>query len=256
MIIFGICILLFLIWGSFLNVVAYRLIRNESIIKPRSRCIHCHHALAWYDLVPLFSYLFLYGKCRYCKKSISPLYPFIETITAAALTTLFFIVDTQYFPAYFLFFSALIVTIRSDLETLLISRFMTLLLIPLGLILSFLDLLPITLLGSLMGIFLGYFSLWISAKLFLLISGKEGMGQGDLELLAFIGSFVGPFGVWVTLLLSTLVGACCGLVYIKIARRSASVKIPFGPFLALGAISYVLFEPFFIRLLIDQSSLL
>lgn len=242
--------ILSLFWGSFLNVVAHRVIRGMSIISPRSHCPLCKHPICWYDLIPVISWVVLRGKCRSCARPISPLYPFIELLTAAAFLGLFIFVPAHYLPVYFIFFSALIVTIRTDLETLLISRLVTLFLIPIGLLASFTNSLALSPLESTFGIVLGYGFLWATAKIFFLITKKEGMGQGDLELLAFIGAFIGPFGVWATLLISTITGSIIGITYMRVLRASYAVKIPFGPFLAIGAMLYVLFEPFFINLLV------
>lgn len=246
--------ILSLLWGSFLNVVGHRLIRGLSIISPRSHCPLCKHAIAWYDLIPILSWFILKGHCRACGKHISALYPFIEFLTALTFTGLFTLVNPDFIPAYFLFFSALIVTIRTDLETLLISRIVTLFLIPLGILASFLYVLPLYPLESVLGSILGYGFLWATAKIFFLVTGKEGMGQGDLELLAFIGAFIGPLGVWATLLISTITGSIIGITYMRLMRKSHSIKIPFGPFLALGAMLYVLFEPFFVFLLTPVGS--
>lgn len=245
--------LLSLAWGSFLNVVAHRIIKGLSIIRPRSHCPLCKHTIDWYDLIPIASWFLLGRRCRHCKAPISALYPFIELTTALAFTTLIAWFPTEYIPAYILFFSALIVTIRTDLETLLISRFFTLFLIPIGLIAAIFHAIAISPLESTLGIVMGYGFLWITATVFRAITGKEGMGQGDLELLAFIGSFIGPFGVWTTLLISTITGSIGGMLYLKWAHASRSIKIPFGPFLAGAAMLYLLFEPFFLELLLPVS---
>ena len=237
--------ILFLLWGSFLNVVAYRIIRNESIISPRSQCPACKHALAWYDLIPLFSWIFLRGTCRYCQCSISALYPFIELITALCMMALYTRIPLYQFPVYFLFFSALIVTIRTDIETMLISRYTTLFAIPVSILACAVHLIPLTITQSITGMILGYALLWIAAKLCLYFVRQEGMGQGNIELLAFIGSVTGPLGVWATLLLSTTIGSILGIIYMRWCRSSRSLRIPFGPFLAFGAIMYVLFMPYF-----------
>jgi len=144
--------------------------------------------------------------------------------------------------AYFIFFSALIVTIRSDLETMLISRFVTLFLIPFGLFFAKIGFLPIDFLDSLFGILLGYGLLFIASTLFYWITKKEGMGQGDLELLAFIGSFIGVTGCWITLFLGALFGSLFGITYITLSGKSNQVRIPFGPFLSIAAMLYVLLQ--------------
>jgi len=148
----------------------------------------------------------------------------------------------RYHLAYFVFFSALIVSIRSDLETMLISRYVTVFLIPLGLLFTATGLLPISIESSMAGTLLGYGSLYIASKSFFWITGKEGIGQGDLELLAFIGSFVGLAGCWVTLFMAAVIGSIFGVMYITLSGKNREVRIPFGPFLALSAMLYVLFQ--------------
>lgn len=235
-------LLLFLCWGSFLNVVGHRLIIQESVLG-RSRCIHCKHRLAWYDTIPLISYIFLHGKCRTCHQSISLLYPFIELLTAVSMLLLYYSSDVDYFLVYFLFFSALIITIRTDLETMLISRLVTLALVPIGFLLSFSDYIPIIPLDSIMGAALGYMCLWFISTIFYLCTHKQGIGEGDFELLACIGAFTGIFGVWTSLLLGSLLGSIIGISYLKLTGTlERHAKLPFGPFLACGAIIYVIFE--------------
>jgi leader peptidase (prepilin peptidase) / N-methyltransferase len=158
------------------------------------------------------------------------------------MSALVYYTSSTYWFSYFIFFSALIVTIRSDLEAMLISRYATIFLMPLGWILSFMGWLPLSLGMSLLGSISGYFLLWIIATLFTWRTGKEGMGQGDLELLAFIGAFIGPFGCWITLLLASTIGAICGIIYMRISGQKSNTKIPFGPFLALGAMAFTLFQ--------------
>lgn len=238
----------FLCWGSFLNVLAYRLIKAESIIKPRSACPKCKNYIAWYDNIPLFSWLLLAGKCRHCKSSISLLYPFIETITAFLLLALYLYIPLHYFFAYFIFFSALIVTIRSDFETMLISRFMTMYLAPFGFIMSACDLLPISLYESIAGAILGYFFLNSINRVFKYFRSIDGIGEGDFELLFLIGSFTGVIGCWFSITLGSLLGCCYGITTALLQQQSSihSTKIPFGPFLACGAIIFVFAFQFFL----------
>lgn len=166
------------------------------------------------------------------------------------MLALFTKIEAHYWVAYFIFFSALIVTIRTDLEYMLISRFVTVFLIPAGFLFALLGLLPITFSHSIFGCLAGYLVLLGAAILFSGITGKQGMGQGDLELLAFIGAFTGPWGCWITLMLASTVGALMGILYITITRQKKSIKLPFGPFLALGAILFVLYQDWFINLLL------
>jgi len=126
------------------------------VIWSRSRCPKCNHIIAWYDNIPIISYFILQGMCRTCHTSISLLYPFIELLTLIILSTLYYYVPSDYFFGYFILISALIVTIRSDLETMLISRYVTLCLVPFGLLFSALGLLPISLTESIVGSFVGF----------------------------------------------------------------------------------------------------
>lgn len=186
----------------------------------------------------------LSGKCRYCSKAISWLYPFIELLTATSLLALYQTVKFLYFPAYLIFFSALIVTIRSDIQSMLISRYVTIFLIPVGIILSATGLLPISRAQSVLGALLAYLFLSGLAFVFYYLTGKRGMGEGDFELLAFIGAFLGTFGAWITLFLASIFGSIFGILFITITRANRSAKIPFGPFLALAAMAYVFLQDF------------
>lgn len=242
LIIIALLVLFFLCWGSFLNVVAYRLIRGANLFS-RSRCPHCRTSIAWYDNIPLISYLFLRGSCRTCRKSISWLYPVIEIFTALVMTLLYLRIDSRYFLGHFLFFSGLIVTIRSDTETFLISRWTTIALVPIGILMSFTDHIPISPVNSIVASASGYLFLWIIAALFYLIAHREGVGHGDLDLLAYIGAFTGLLGIWATMLVGSLLGTVAGCGYLLYTRKFRRyIKLPFGPFLAIGAIIYVLFR--------------
>jgi leader peptidase (prepilin peptidase)/N-methyltransferase len=235
-------ILLLLCWGSFLNVVGHRLITNQDIIFLRSHCPHCDTTLAWYDLIPLFSWIWLRGRCRYCHEPISYLYPFIELLTVIIGLLLFTCVESQYWIAYFFFFSALIVTIRTDLEHMLISQYMTIYLIPLSVACAAFGLLPITLTDSIAGAIGGYAFLYFMGYVARKFMGKEALGEGDLDLLALIGSCTGIIGCWLSLTIGALLGSIIGGAYLIFSRQDYRNPIPFGPFLAAGAIAYVIFE--------------
>jgi leader peptidase (prepilin peptidase)/N-methyltransferase len=234
--------LIFVCWGSFLNMLAWRLI-NGNLAASRSFCPHCKHTLAWYDLIPVISYFTLLGRCRYCKKSISPLYPIIELITMASMTALWISTPMPLFLYYFIFFSALIVTVRTDTQYMLISRFATLFLLPIPFIATMHRALPISLIESLIGALLGYGFLWIIATIFYLRTGKQGMGQGDFELMALIGAFLGPIGCWLTLLGASITGSLIGIMLIALGATSSETKIPFGSFLSLAALIVTLALP-------------
>lgn len=236
----------FLCWGSFLNVVAYRLIKNQSLITPRSSCPHCNSLITWYDNIPVLSWLLLGGKCRNCHQRISLLYPFIEIFTAIVLSLLYTTIPIHYFCAYFIFFSALIVTIRSDIETMLISRFVTIFLAPLGIFFSAYGLLPLSLRESIAGALFGYLFLFSINSIFKYLRNIDGIGEGDFDLIVLIGSFTGIIGCWVSIMLGSLLGSLYGLLLLLFTKNntdntsSLQTKIPFGPFLAFGALLFVL----------------
>ena len=231
--------MIFLCWGSFLNMVGYRIINDESFKRPRSFCPKCKTNLKTTDLIPIISWFLLKGKCRYCKLNISILYPLIELITTILLTYLFF--NSQYFFAYFCLFSALIISIRTDLEHLLISRLFTLYLVPLGFIFSFFGLLPISLSESLIGALAGFSVLFLINKIFYAITKRQGIGEGDFDLLALIGSFTGPIGVFYSIFIASILGSIIGIILIILKKHTLQSKLPFGPFLALGAMLFILF---------------
>jgi leader peptidase (prepilin peptidase) / N-methyltransferase len=239
-----IAVFFFLCWGSFLNVVAYRLLREQSPFAGRSCCPHCNAPIAWYDLIPLFSYCLLAGKCRHCHAVISPLYPFVESLTALFFYALITCIDQHYWIGYGIFFSALIVVIRTDLEMMLIPSLVTLYAIPLGVLLSLCGMLPLAVLESIVGAASAYFFLYTVFFIYRAITKREGIGWGDIELLGFIGAFLGVQGWWVAMLIGSLSGSLIGILYLAVnALDARTTPLPFGPFLALGAILYVLYGP-------------
>lgn len=186
--------------------------------------------------------MMLKRKCRQCSAEITWLYPLIELSTTIILCALFTYIPMHYWVAYFCFFSALLVTIRTDLESMLISRYVSLFLVPIGIIFSLFQALPITALESISGALTAYAWLYLVGYLFYKVTGKIGLGQGDYELMAFIGAFLGIIGWWLTLLIGSLFGSIVGLTYLAIYRKDRETKIPFGPFLAFGAIIFVFFK--------------
>lgn len=239
----------FLCWGSFLNVLAYRLIRNESIVTPRSSCPHCCLFIAWYDNIPVLSWLFLHGTCRNCKQPISFLYPFIEILTTVMLSLLYIYIPLHYFYGYFIFFSALIITIRSDIETMLILRSATIFLVPVGLFMSAYGLLPVSLQESICGTLGGYLFLRAINGIFKYWRGIDGIGEGDFDLIALIGSFTGIIGCWMSITIGSILGSLYGMISILFLQKNDSyqhalqnTKIPFGPFLAFGAIIFTFIQ--------------
>ena len=222
--------------GSFLNVCIFRLPKEESIIWPGSHCPHCKKPIKFYDNIPLISYLLLKGRCRYCKGSISLQYPLVEGITA--LSSLFLIIKfgpSLSYLFYFAFVAALIVITVIDLYHQIIPDAISLPGIGVGLLAS-LIIPQITFSNSLIGILLGGGSLFIVATFYQWLFKREGMGGGDIKLLAMIGAFLGWKAVILTILLSSLIGSMTGILMMVVKGKDFKYAIPFGPFLSLGAV--------------------
>lgn len=227
--------------GSFLNVCIYRIPRGQSVVWPESRCPSCSGRIAPYDNIPLLSYLFLKGRCRACHAGISPRYPLIETINGMGYAVILWWFGLQWASVvYALLFSALLVVTCIDLSHQIVPDVITLSGIPLGLLCAA-TILPVGLLNSVLGILLGGGLLWGLAVLSPYLFGKEGMGGGDIKLLAMIGAFLGWKPTLLTIMVGALAGSLVGLTLIacKVIRRDQ--YLPFGPFLALGAVVAMFF---------------
>jgi len=228
--------------GSFLNVCIFRLPKEESIVWPGSYCPHCKNPIKSYDNIPLVSYILLKGCCRHCHTAISFQYPLVEGITALASLILFikFGLSLSYL-FYFLFVAALIVITVIDLYHQIIPDVISLPGIGVGLIAS-LIIPEITLFNSLFGILLGGGSLFLVATLYHWLFKREGMGGGDVKLLAMIGAFLGWKAVLLTILLSSLVGSITGIIVMLSKGKDFKYAIPFGPFLSFGAVIALFYQ--------------
>lgn len=236
------------VFGSFMNVCIYRLPRNQSIVFPPSSCPKCGSRILWYDNIPIFGYLLLWGKCRYCKEKISFRYPVVEFITGLLALLLFFKFHfTATFFAMFLFCAALIIVTFIDLEHRIIPDEISLPGIVVGFILSFFIVnlyRPEEILGwkeSLAGIAAGGGSLLLVAYAYQLFAHKEGMGGGDIKLLAMMGAFLGWKAVPFIIFLSSLAGSAVGISLMIAQKKDSRYSIPFGPFLAFGAVMFIFF---------------
>jgi len=238
-----------LCWGSFINVLGPRILHGRSLLTKRSMCPSCGHIIAWYDNIPLLSYFLLKARCRSCRQPISWLYPFTEVITAACAMVLATMVSDPFvYFCYALFLTGLIAATRTDLELMLIPVVSSLGLVPVGFVAAWADLLAISLTESLVGAIAGYAVLWLVAKGFAACTKREGLGVGDMDLLAGIGAWLGPVGIWLTLLIASCSGALVGGVYLYAAGKERHMRLPFGPFLALGAAGYLFFGSYLLSL--------
>lgn len=232
-----------IIIGSFLTVCIYRLPRRKSIVAPRSACPECGHSISWYDNVPLLSFVLLRGRCRFCHASIPYRYPIIELVNGMGYVAILWRFGWGW-PAlvYGIFFSALLIITWIDWEHLIIPDAITLPGILVGVLCS-LWILPLGLGNSLVGVVVGGGVLlgvaWISPFLF----GKEGLGGGDIKLLAMVGAFLGWELALATLMMASIVGALVGIGLMFVSAMRRGEYMPFGPFLALGGVISLLFGP-------------
>lgn len=227
--------------GSFLNVCIYRLPRHESIIWPGSHCPACSKPIAWYDNVPILGYLMLAGRCRACSVGIPLHYPVVEALnTAGYLAMLWFFGPTMVAAVYAMLFSALLVVAGTDLSHKIIPNAVTFPGIVLGLV-SAATILPLGLLNGLVGLLVGGGILWLLAWASPYLFGKEGMGGGDIKLLAMIGAFLGWKLALMTIMIGSLVGSVVGVSLLAAQVITRDEYIPFGPFLVLGAVSALFF---------------
>jgi leader peptidase (prepilin peptidase) / N-methyltransferase len=222
--------------GSFLNVCVHRLPRRESLSHPGSRCPKCGYVLRWYDNIPVLSYVWLRGRCRKCGDRISIRYPALELVTLGL-----FLIHGAVFGwsallvVRLLFACAMVVLFAIDLEHHLLPDVITLPGIVVGLLVSLV--LPPGIVAALLGVLAGGGVLWLIGEAYFRYSGQEGMGGGDVKMLAMIGAFLGWKLVLVTLVLSSVAGSLIGLLVIVFKRGGMKYALPYGTFLALGALA-------------------
>jgi len=229
--------------GSFLNVCIYRLPQELSIVSPRSFCPQCRAPVRGYDNIPLLSYLLLRGKCRSCGAKISWRYPLVEALTGAFAVALYLQFGlTGSFFAFFAFVAALVVITFIDLDHRIIPDVISLPGIGIGFLLSFFLPNP-SVTESLIGLLAGGGSLYLVAVGYQALTKREGMGGGDVKLLAMIGAWLGWKAVLFTLFFASLTGTLIGGGAMLIQKQGRHYAIPFGPFLAFAALAYLFFGP-------------
>lgn len=224
-----------LIVGSFLNVCIYRLPRRESIVSPGSRCRGCGRPVRSFDNIPIISWLALRGRCRECGTAISLQYPIVEALTALVAMAIVTLTPPGALLISRLVLGALLIVLfMIDLEHQILPNVVTLPGIVVGFLLSFIG--PPGPVSSLIGLALGAGVLYAISAGYYLVRREEGMGMGDVKMLAMIGAFLGWPAVLVTLVLSSLAGAVIGVALIMFTRADMRHAMPFGTFLALAAL--------------------
>lgn len=233
-----------LVYGSFLNVVVHRLPLEQSLVRPRSRCPRCKKPIAWHDNIPVLSWLALRGRCRHCAKKISIRYPLVELtmgLLSAGLAWRW-IDEPAWIFASVLACGALLAVALIDWDTFLIPDELSLGLVVLGLALSPWN--PYFSCGSWLtalwwsfrgGLF-GFLMSWAIAAIGEAMLGKEALGGGDVKLLAAVGAWAGATGAFDCLMLGSFAGSIYGVRLILTGKAKRSDPIPFGPFLAAGAV--------------------
>ncbi len=256
-----------LLIGSFLNVCIYRLPRDLSVVRPRSFCPHCEQQIAWFDNVPLLSFALLHGHCRHCGHRIPMRYPIVELLTAATFATAIgFLGPTAAGLKFCVFGAILIALIFSDLEERILPDEFTLggtvagivfaAFVPLNfgvirvLLSSVRNERVVSVGESLFASLLCSVVLWAVGALYEKIRHREGLGLGDVKMVAMIGAFLGLGNTLLTLITASLLGAVVGLFYIWFTGKDASTyELPFGTFLGAAALvigfsSEVIFNSF------------
>lgn len=234
--------------GSFLNVCICRMPEDKSVVSPPSACPRCGSGIRWHDNIPIISFLVLRARCRFCGEPISWRYPLVEALNGILTLLLFIRFGTSLtFLAMFVLCSALVAITFIDLDHQIIPDSISLPGIPLGFAASFVigDLYHVGAvlgwLNSLLGILLGGGSLLLVALLYEKITGNEGMGGGDIKLLAMMGAFLGWRSVPFIIFAGSLVGSVVGISIMLIRKKDSKLAIPFGPYLALGALLYIFY---------------
>lgn len=221
--------------GSFLNVCIHRLPRGESLAHPASRCPRCGRALRWHDNIPVVSWLLLGGKCAQCHAPISLRYPLVEVVTAAIVVGIVMVTPPGPLLASRLVLAcALIVLFAIDLEHHLLPNVITLPGIAIGWLFSLFG--PPGWQASLAGMLLGAGIPYGIAAAYYMVRREEGMGMGDVKMLAMIGAFLGWQAVLLTLVLASFAGAVVGMALMATSRGGPRYALPFGTFLAVGAL--------------------
>lgn len=230
------------IWGSFANVVIVRLPKDENVAVPRSHCPKCKKSIPWYLNIPIFSWILLRGKCLNCKQPISIRYPIVEFLMGLFFAALYYRYGWSISTfEYFLFAFALVTSSFIDLDHMILPDRFTLSGIVIGLVGAFIN--PDRLfMDAFLGVFLGGGFLLAIAYFYYVFRKIEGMGGGDIKLLAWIGAVCGIQSILFVVLASSILGLIVGAAYVLKSKDGLKTGIPFGPYLSLAALIYLIFD--------------
>lgn len=228
-----------LIWGSFFNVCIVRIPEEKSVAKERSHCPSCHAKIPWYLNIPVLSYVWLRGRCQKCKIRISIQYPLVEIATGLLFLWLYHFYGISWqFLAYTVYLSLLLIISVIDLHHQIIPNELSLPGIPLGFLFCLLTG-DVLWWESLLGVLIGGGLFFLIAFTYEKLSGREGLGGGDIKLLGMIGAWQGYQSILMVVVISSAVGSVIGIAVMFLQRKDLRAAIPFGPFLALAAAVYL-----------------
>ena len=254
--------LLGLVIGSFLNVCILRIPADKSIVLPSSSCTKCGKAIAPYDNIPVLSWVFLGGKCRSCKAKISAMYPAVELLTGILFLACYLVFGLSVEALKWAVFSALLVVLTiTDLRERILPDEVNFFGLGAGLLFSFFTVpldgtalwiatrwfdfppprMALSFADAVLGAVAGSGLLWLVAEGYFRIRGREGMGLGDVKMMAAVGAFLGLKRTMMTVLAGSLLGSVIGILLISISKKGRDYELPFGTFLGAGALAVVFF---------------
>ena len=235
-----VCFALGAIIGSFLNVCIYRIPAGQSIVAPPSSCPLCSHRIRWFENIPILSFLLLRGRCAQCRALISWRYPLIEALTGGLFVLVLWTFGFSWATLVYWLLAALLVVITFiDLDHQIVPDIISLPGILVGFFCSFL--IPwLGIIDSLLGILVGGGSLLLVAWVYELLAKREGMGGGDIKLLAMLGAFLGWKAIFPIIFMASMAGSLVGVPLMLIKNKNSKLALPFGPFLAFAAMIQLL----------------
>ena len=239
------------LWGSFANVCIYRLPQDKGVVSGRSYCPKCKKKIVWYDNIPLISYFLLSGKCRKCKKKISGQYVLVEFISILSFLIVYYLYAISLTSVFLMILSlSFIIIFFIDLKHYIIPNVLTFSMMVLGFVKSFdpnLNPMFPNYINSLIGGIFGYGIIWSIIFFYKQIRKKEGMGLGDAKLFAVIGFWFGWISIPFIIFFSSIIALIKVAPDLMKNSKKMSTQIPFGPYIILGAIFYLVFQNKFIN---------